>query len=154
MKKKMLVITGIIGIAIIFIVVGGIWLQKKRDWYDSFESYGTLNLIEGFSDETMTSNNFSDIMYLDSVKDFRIEGDFVIREGEVKVIASLNGEFLFEKDLNSEVGKFDSDIYTDKKGELQIDVISPDDVDGEFRMITYTRESNFNRLLRRIKDFP
>ena len=83
-----------------------------------------------------------------------IEGDFVIREGEVKVIASLNGEFLCEKDLNSEVGKFESDIYTDKKGELQIDVISPDDVDGEFRMITYTRESNFNRLLRRIKDFP
>lgn len=152
MKKKILVKIGIAIIVIIFAIAVGIWSQKKRDWYDSFESYGTLNIMEGLPNEGITSNDFSDIMYLDSVKDFQIKGQFTIRKGEVKVVISLNGELLFEKDLNSEVGTFESDVYTDKKGEIQIDVIIPDDVDGEYLMTTYTRETNWNRLIRRIKD--
>lgn len=151
MKKKSMVIITIVIIAIIFVIVGWKWGQGKTDWYPLSGAFGPLNLYE--LDETLTDNDMSSTYYLDSVQDFRIDGQFTIKRGEVKIIVSMNDQYIFEQDLNSEVSRFESEIYTDQKGELRIDMILSEDVDGEFTMTIYTRETKFRRLLERIRRF-
>lgn len=149
MKKRILVIAGIICIGIILAVIVRSWLQKKDDWYNSVEGYGPLNVME--LDKSAFTNN-TDMTYpLDSVMDFQIKGQFTISKGEVEIIASLNGELLFMKTLNSEVQTFESDIYTDRTGEIKVDMIISDDIQGDYSVVIYTRETNLNRLIRRMK---
>ncbi len=145
MKKKLIVIIVILIIAGILMIAGWKWGKGKTDWFDSFGEFGPLNLME--QDETLTSNDMSSTYYLNSVQDFRIEGQFTIRKGEVKLIVSMNGQFLFEQDLNSEVSRFESEIYTDQKGALQIDMIISDDVDGSYETTIYTRETKYRKFL-------
>lgn len=150
MKKKIIVITGIIITLIVLIVFVGIWSKKKREWIDSVEQFGPMNVME--LDENAYTNSTYMLFSLDTVKDFQIKGRFTIREGEVEIVASLNGDTLFTKSLNSEVQTFESDIYPDKKGEIKVDIIIPDDAKGDYSVTIRTRETNLNRLIRRIKD--
>lgn len=151
MKKKVMVIVGIVIIAIILVIAGWKWGKGKTDWYKSAELFGPLNLME--LDEELTSNDSYYAYYLNSVQDFRVEGQTTIRKGEVKIIVSMNDQYLFEQDLNSEVSQFESEIYTDQEGELQVDMIISDDADGEYTIAIYTRKMKYRRLLERIKRF-
>lgn len=151
MKKKMgQIIVGIIIALSIIIIIGGIWGHRKRSWEESVKGYGPLNMME--LDPNAETNDTCIIFSLDFKKDFRIEGNFTIKSGPVKVIASLNGNVLFEDELSGGEATFKSQTFTEQEGEIRVYIIIPDDADGDYTVTIYTQETNLSWLLGKLKE--
>lgn len=152
MKKKKTII--IISIIVIILVAIGIWSQGRQ----KSGSASTWGLMEeaGFFPEgdaymrdcfTLTPEGLVDVQF-----DVQIESS----NGPIQyhIICSINDEVVYEEEQSGvSTVSFTSKSFKNKKGEMKLEIIVPNDAKGKYTLEIRTKKTNLTKLIETIKDF-
>lgn len=148
MKKRIIAVI-IVGGLIVILILAYIGLQQKTDWTESVDSYGEFNPER---EEGITTENYGNGYDVYTIKDIRVTSDILTQGGEVTLDIYLNNNLEAERTYNA--GKTEEIIVEvpDFKGTISTNLIAEPDVTGIYSVKIYTRETRFNKLLRRLRD--
>lgn len=145
MKKKI-----IIGLTVLLLLVAaGIYLAGKESWKEEMELFGPLNVMQ--QDAQLTTNDGDAVYTVSRKKDIQISNEFHIYKGTVSLMIYLNGDQIYQKDMQEGDHVFDIDPMMNTKGDIRVVYTAPDDVDGSYSISIKTRVRRWNRILHNIK---
>lgn len=149
MNKK-----GIVAIIIVFllILILGICFFVKGKWNEAMSTYGPLNIMENDDMQNIKENCSTSSYLVSGKKDFYLSGNIRVNKGNASCIITCNGEKIYENSFSKGDYLINTDVYKDKDGEICIEIIASDDVDGDYNIAIYTRESILNHFIRRLKE--
>lgn len=145
MKKKI-----IIGLTVLLLLVAaGIYLAGKESWKEEMELFGPLNVMQ--QDAHLTTNDGDAVYTVSRKKDIQISNEFHIYKGTVSLTIYLNGDQIYQKNMQEGDYVFDLDPMMNTKGDIRVVYTAPDDVDGSYSISIKTRVRRWNRILHNIK---
>lgn len=149
MNKK-----GIVAIIIVFllILILGICFFVKGEWNEAMSTYGPLNIMECDDTKNIKDNYSAASCLLSGKKDFYLSENIRVNKGSVSCIITCNGVKICENVFREGAHQINTDIINDKSGEIIIEIIASDDVDGDYNVAIYTRERILNCFIRRLKE--
>lgn len=145
MKKKI-----IIGLVVLLLLVAaGVYLAGKESWKEEMELFGPLNVMQ--QDALLTTNDGDAVYTVSRKKDIQISNEFHIYKGTVSLTIYLNGDQIYQKDMQEGDYVFDIDPIMDAKGVIHVTYTASEDVDGSYSISIKTRVRRWDRMLHNIK---
>lgn len=145
-----------IGIAIfVFVILAltGVLFFAKKEWKETMGTFGPLNIMEQDKWNDIPENRTSASFFLTERQDYYVEGSMKINKGSASCIITCNDVIIYEESFKAGMHEIETDVFQNKKGEIQIEVKASDDVDGTYDINLHTRESVLNYMISRIKDY-
>ncbi len=146
MKKKIIIIIPIVAI---LIAVACMYFSGKCQWLDAWSTYGPLNIMQ--YDEAADSNNMSSNYYMTNKKDIYFSNVINIKKGSMKLKFLINDEVVYEYTLDVGEHLFDTDVLENVSGTVSVLIYASDDIDGDYSVTAYTRETRWESFKARIK---
>lgn len=145
-----------IGIAIVVFVILAFTVALffvKEEWKETMGTFGPLNIMELDKGNDIPENRTSASFFLTERQDYYVEGSMKINKGSASCIITCNDVIIYEESFKTGMHEIETDVFQNKKGEIQIEVKASDDVDGTYDINLHTRESVLNHMISRIKDY-
>lgn len=142
-----------IAIAVFLIIMTiGICFFVKGEWREAMSTFGPLNIMATDDIQKINENNSTASFFLSGKNDFYLSGSVKVNKGTASCIITYNGVKIYENDFSEGDHQINTDVMKDKDGEIGIEILASDDVDGDYNVVIYTRESVLNHFIRRIKE--
>lgn len=143
MKKRGIII--VVTLFLIVIIVGTCYLIKG-EWKEVMSTFGPLNIMLTDDIGTISENCSTSSFLLSSKNDFYLSGNITINKGNVSCIITCSGDKIYENFFSEGDHQINTDIIKDKGGEINIEIIASDDVDGDYNIAIYTRKRILYKL--------
>lgn len=147
MKKRGIII--VVTLFLIVVIVGTCYLIKG-EWKEAMSTFGPLNIMVTDDMGTISENCSTSSFLLSSKNDFYLSGNIRINKGNVSCIITCNGDKIYENFFGEGDHQINTDIFRDKGGEICIEIIASDDVDGDYNIAIYTRERILYHFIRKL----
>lgn len=125
----------------------------KGEWKETMSTYGPLNVIETDDIGIISENRISSSFILSEKRDYYLSGSVTVNKGTVSCIITCDGIKIYEKNFDTGSYQIKTDVFNDKTGEIYIEISASDDVEGDYNITLYTRESIFNHIVGRLKEY-
>ena len=147
LKKVLTVIGGLL----LLVLLGSIllfWWNSKTDWMEEMSTYGPFDI----SDLGVTQNETKSYYNLKMGKEYKLDGTVEITEGKATVIYMVDGEVLYEREMDCGVYQLDSIEYMGKGTDVCIKIIATRDIYGSYEIKISSRETRAEQMLRRFRE--
>lgn len=115
-------------------------------------TFGPLNIMKTDDFAGISENRTSSSFSLSEKSDYYVSGNVTVKKGNASCIITCDGTKIYEKQFTTGNYQIKTDTFHDKTGEIQIEILASDDVEGDYNIIVHTRERAWNHILRRLRD--
>ena len=144
MKKKVIISLAGVAVILLSVLILFLYFQGKTDWYEAMSEFGPLNTMN--LDPECKSNNSISSFPLEEKKDLRLSGDFTVNQGKAKIKILNGNKLLYEETFNAGRQSFETDVFEDEKGNVEMIIEAEDNVEGEYKLSIYIRERRWQKL--------
>lgn len=150
MHKHRIIIA--ISIFIILVIIGTSFFVKG-EWKETMSTFGPLNIIGTDDSEIISENRTGSSFLLSEKRDYYLSGSVTVNKGKASCIITCDGIKIYENNFDTGNWQIETDVFNDRTGEIYIEILASDDVEGDYNIILYTRENTFNHIIRRLKEY-
>lgn len=143
---------GIIVAIVIFIIIGTSFFIKEQ-WKETMNTFGPLNIMETDDIETLSENRTSSSFSLSGKQDYYLSGSITVNKGNASCVITCDGTIIYENNFDKGNYQIKTDEFSNKTGKINVEIAATDDVEGDYNISIYTRESKFNHFIRRMKEY-
>lgn len=144
MKKKVIISLAGVAVILLSVLILFLYFQGKTGWYEAMSTFGPLNTMN--LDPECKSNNSITSFPLEEKKDLRLSGDFTVNQGKAKIKILNGNKLLYEETFNAGRQSFETDVFEDEKGNVEMIIEAEDNVEGEYKLSIYIRERRWQKL--------